>query len=243
MKISIIIPVYNEETVIKHTVETLKNYLDENFDFYEIIVVNDGSTDKSGEILKNIPYVTFVDFIKNRGKGCAVKKGVEISDGDIVIFTDADLCYGTEHIKTIAEILKTSDIAIGSRGKSRNGYTFLRRVYSHVFDDISTLFLGKKIDAQCGIKGFSSTAAKNIFPLVKTNGFAFDFEVLYLAKKLGEKTKAFPVAMQKNGKSTVRIFKEPFFMIFDIFKIICRDIFGLYKIPEKDEFANEKTNL
>ena len=74
MKISIIIPVYNEETVIKHTVETLKNYLDENFDFYEIIAVNDGSTDKSGEILKNIPYVTFVDFIKNRGKGCAVKK-------------------------------------------------------------------------------------------------------------------------------------------------------------------------
>lgn len=244
MKISVIIPVFNEENVIENTIGKLKAYLSKNYENYEIIAVNDGSSDRSGEILNGISGIKLITFKRNCGKGCAVKKGVEISDGDIVIFTDADLCYGTQYIKTIEKMLEKYDAAIGGRDAKRCGYGILRKIYSHAFDLVSAVFLGKKTDVQCGIKGFTKKCAKSIFPYVETNGFAFDFEILYIAKKTDKKVAVFPVTMKESRKSAVKAIKDPFFMMCDILKIAFRSHFKrLSPICIEEKFANEKTNI
>ena len=241
MKISVVLPVYNEEKVIERTVCTLKNYLAKNFEFYEIIAVNDGSSDKSAEILKSISGIKFVNLQTNHGKGYAVKKGAQISTGDAVIFTDADLCYGAEKIKNMVQSLANSDIAIGRRDVSRVGYSPLRRLFSHTFDIITAPFIGKIADVQCGMKCFSKSSARAIFPYVKTSGFAFDFEILYLAHRMGFKISEIPVTMQKTEKSTVRIIRDPIFMIRDVAKVVLRNAFK--NADFEDEFLNEKTHL
>ena len=250
MKISVVLPVYNEEKIIKSSIRTLKEYLSQNFDAFEIIVVNDGSSDKSGEILKNISGIKLISLTQNRGKGYAVKRGVDSSGGDIVVFTDADLCCGVKNIKPLTENIKNAqnlknfDISIACRDKNRTGYSALRRIFSHTFDVIAAPFLGRITDVQCGMKAFSKSAARAIFPHVKTSGFAFDFEILYLARQFGFEISETPVTMkttEKSAKSTVNLVRDPFFMLFDIFKIVFRTF--TKNSDFKDEFADEKTNL
>ncbi len=239
MKISVIIPAYNEEKTIENTVFTIDKFLYNNFSNYEIIVVNDGSSDKTRHILSNIFLnITVINFNQNHGKGYAIKEGIKYATGDYIIFTDADGAYDVKNIKSIVKGLEKNDIAIGVRDDKKENYNLKRKMYSNAFKSLSNVFLKENLDTQCGIKGFRKTSAKRLFSLVKTNGFAFDFEVIYLAKKLDFSIDKINVIMNKQQKSSINFVKDPIVMALDIVKV---DLF--YKAGEYNKIISKETIL
>ncbi|MDD4689731.1 MAG: glycosyltransferase [Eubacteriales bacterium] len=197
MSISVIIPAYNEEQIIGATIDTVYRFLADNYDKYQIVVVNDGSTDDTlGEISK-FPYVTCVSYEDRHGKGYALKKGVEKAWGDFIVLYDADMAYSAEYIIKAHKLLTHFDIVAGTRdGIMRKDYSPIRQQLSKGFSKYVDRNLNLGIsDTQCGFKVLRSTVAKRIFPLAQLNGFAFDVEIFALAKKYGYTVAEMPVSV------------------------------------------------
>ena len=230
MKINVVIPVYNEEKIILDTIKKIKDFVKEN-DGYFFTFVNDGSTDKSKEIIEKETdgedRINLLSYDKNRGKGYAVKYGVTGSDADTVIFTDSDLAYGLSSVKRLSEELMYGEceVCVGSRNISKDGYgeySFLRRTASKAYIKLLSFFGGLKLsDSQCGLKGYKNPFAKKIFSLCETDGFAFDYETILIARKAKLKIKEIPVkVINHNGKdSKVHIVKDSIKMLSDMRKI------------------------
>lgn len=221
-KVSVVIPVYNEEKVLKSSLETLKRSLSKNFFDYEIIAVNDGSRDGSFEILKSADFVKLLSEDKNRGKGYAVKKGILSACGDYIFFTDADLSYSPEYIYRAVLLMKQSgaECIFGKRCGLKKDYPFVRRTASKIFAKLSQKFLNLDIsDPQCGFKGFSKQAANRIFLLVKNEGFAFDVEAAYIAKTLNLSHKELEVRFFHQKNSRVNLLFDSVKMVSALFKI------------------------
>lgn len=227
MKFSLCIPMYNETSVIEATARTLSDYMQKNFDDYEIIFSDDGSRDGSAELVRSLglPNVRVVGYDQNRGKGCAVRTGILAATGDVVMFTDADLAYGTEVIREVADIFakEPTDVVIGSRNihpDGYEGYTFIRKIASKTYIKILCIAGGLKLsDSQTGCKAFSAKAAKDIFSRCETDGFAFDFEVILWAQKLGYRFTELPVKIINHRESKVRVLRDAFRMLRDLGKI------------------------
>ncbi len=227
MKLSIIIPVYNEAAVIADTAAKLSGFLGSYLPGdSEILFVDDGSTDGTAGILRNIAKndsaVRLISYSPNKGKGGAVRTGMLAAAGDVRMFTDADLAYGTDVIPVFCEAISEScDVAVGTRRKGGYGsYSFVRRIASGAF-----LFLVKITgrlpvsDSQCGCKSFSADAAVKIFSECETNGYAFDFEALLRASKAGLSITEIPVVIINHGQSKVRVLRDSFRMLRDVRKI------------------------
>ena len=141
MKFSLCIPMYNESSIIAETAKTLSTFMDEHFDEYEILFSDDGSTDGSADIVKalSLPFVRVIGYPENRGKGSAVREAMLASDGDVIMFTDSDLAYGTDVIAEIAKRMggaNAPDVLVGSRNLSAGGYegyTFSRKLASKLY--------------------------------------------------------------------------------------------------------------
>lgn len=227
MKFSLCIPMYNETSIIEATARTLSDYMQANFDDYEIIFSDDGSRDGSAELVRSLglPNVRVVGYEQNRGKGCAVRTGILAATGDVVMFTDADLAYGTDVIFEVADIFAKgpTDVVIGSRNihpDGYEGYTFIRKLASKTYIKILCIAGGLKLsDSQTGCKAFSAKAAKDIFSRCETDGFAFDFEVILWAQKLGYRFTEMPVKIINHRESKVRVFRDAFSMLRDLRKI------------------------
>ena len=227
MKFSLCIPMYNETSVIEATARTLSDYMQKNFDDYEIIFSDDGSRDGSAELVRSLGLqnVRVVGYEQNRGKGCAVRTGILAATGDVVMFTDADLAYGTGVIREVADIFanKPTDVVIGSRNlhpDGYEGYTFIRKIASKAYIKILCIVGGLKLsDSQTGCKAFSAKAAKDIFSRCETDGFAFDFEVILWAQKLGCRFTELPVKIINHRESKVRVLRDAFRMLRDLRKI------------------------
>ena len=228
MKISVIIPMYNESRIISDTAKILSTYMNDNFSDYEIIFSDDGSCDNSADIVNglNIPNVRAIRYENNRGKGCAVRQGMLSADGDVCIFTDADLAYGTEVIAAavkMAEDNSDADIIIGSRNISDDGYegyTFLRKLMSKTYIKILCIVGGFKLsDSQCGFKVFRSNTAKDVFSRCVVDGFAFDFEVILRALKDKRKIIEMPVKIINHRESSIRPVSDAFKMLRDLLRI------------------------
>ncbi len=225
MKISVCIPMYNENAVIAETAKKLSDYMASNFDEYEILFCDDGSTDGCGDTVRglNLPHVRVISYGNNRGKGFAVRTAMLEADGDVRMFTDADLAYGTE---VISQVVKTfeenpnASLVIGSRNLRRDGYegyTFLRRLASHVYIRVLCMAGGIRLsDSQCGCKAFSGEAAEAIFPLCEVNGFAFDFEAILWAVSQEREIVEMPVKVLYHGTSKVRVVRDTFRMLVDL---------------------------
>lgn len=228
MKISLVIPMYNESSIIEATARELSDYMSKNFDSYEILFSNDGSKDDCAEkcAALGLPNVRVVGYENNRGKGCAVREGIMQAQGDIIMFTDADLAYGTDVIKRyydkFAELPET-DMLIGSRNISADGYegyTLLRKIMSKVYIKVLCIVGGFKLsDSQCGCKAFRHDTAKEIFSKCTVDGFAFDFEVILFATKLGKKIDEIPVKIINHRESKVNALRDTFKMLRDLIKI------------------------
>lgn len=227
MKISLCIPMYNEASIIVDTAKTVSEYMKNTFEDYEILFSNDGSTDGCGDMVKelDLPNVRVVGYEKNQGKGCAVRTAMLEASGDIVMFTDADLAYGTEVVKRVYDIFaqNPTDIVIGSRNIHKDGYegyTLLRKLASKTYIKVLCIAGGLKLsDSQTGCKAFSSKAARDIFSRCEVNGFAFDFETILWAQKLGYKFTEMPVKIINHRESKVRIIRDTFRMLKDLRKM------------------------
>jgi dolichyl-phosphate beta-glucosyltransferase len=235
-QISVIIPCYNEEKIIYQNVIKVFNYLKEKFKNFEIIVVNDGSNDRTIEELRkleNFIPIKIIDNKKNQGKGKAVKDGILKSNCDVIMFVDADLPVRVEEIERFFnEIKKGYDIVIASRflpgAKLIIPAKWYRRIAERIFMILRMIILNtfEIKDTQCGFKMFRGEVAKKIFSKSKINGFAFESEIIFLAKKIGYKIKELPVWLQNPQESHVKIFKDPFQMFFDLIRI---RIYGFLK--------------
>lgn len=228
MRISIVVPMYNESAIIADTARALYKYMSENYGTdFEIIFANDGSRDNCAQIVEelNLPCVRVVGYDKNQGKGCAVRHGVLASSGEIVLFTDADLAYGLDVIKEGADVLENGkhDLLVASRAKhpeGYEGYTPIRKLASKTYLKVLNLFGGIKVsDAQCGFKGFNGDVGRRIFSYCETNNFAFDLEFILIAQKMELKIYELPAKIINHRESKVNLVKDATRMVKEIFKI------------------------
>ncbi|MBZ9578411.1 glycosyltransferase family 2 protein [Patescibacteria group bacterium] len=238
MHLSVIIPAYNEEERLPKTLREIDEYLRKQNYESEIIVVSDGSTDRTVEIVKNlmneIKNLKLVEFEKKRGKGFGVRQGMLRASGEYRVFTDADNSTSIDQVEKMwPEFEVGFDIIIGSRDIKGAviavPQSWFRRRLGDIFNLIVQVISGLWgiWDTQCGFKGFIKKAAEDIFPKTVINRFAFDVEVLILAKKLGYRFKEIPVVWINDPESKVK-FKSMVEMLIDVFKIRLNLIKKLY---------------
>jgi len=228
MKLSVIIPMYNESSIVCDTIRTLDGYLSTVYprEEYELVFVSDGSKDDCAEKAKGlcneIPSLRVEGYPQNHGKGHAVRWGMVRAKGDIRLFTDCDLAYGVEIIPEFVRRFEESenDIMIGSRNLDKSGhesYTLLRLIMSKVYFKLICLVTGfKHSDSQCGIKGFTNRAAKEVFSRVTLERFSFDLEALMLCDKLGYKVAEEAAVIINHRESKVDPIKDAMRMLCDI---------------------------
>ena len=235
MKISVCIPMYNESAVIEETARRLSRALEADFGRledgtpdYEIIFADDGSRDGCAELVRRLELsgVRVISYSPNRGKGYAVRTAMLASRGDVSLFTDADLAYGTDVIKRFYSVFSEkpeTGVCIGSRnlsGDGYDGYTFIRRIASKIYLRLLSAVGGLKVsDSQCGCKAYSREAADRIFSRCEVDRFAFDYETLLWAKKYGIQVEEIPVKVLVHGDSKVRLFRDTFRMLRDLSKM------------------------
>ncbi len=228
MKISLCIPMYNELSIIKDTAKALSDYMAASFEDYEIIFSNDGSADGCDKAVEemNLPNVKVIGYKENRGKGYAVRMAMLEAEGDIIMFTDADLAYGTEVIKRVYDTFAANpdaQMVIGSRNLTKDGYegyTAIRKLASKIYIKVLSIIGGFKLsDSQCGCKAFTKEAAKRIFSRCEVDRFAFDFECILWAVKFGMKIVEMPVKIINHRESKVNVLRDSFKMIRDILKM------------------------
>ena len=229
MKFSLCIPMYNESSIAEAAVKDFSSYMASTFEDWELIFVDDGSSDTCAEPVKAAhekdARIRLVTYQPNHGKGYAVRQGVLAAEGDYIIFTDCDNAYGTDAVTRLAETLtKTgADIVVGSRNLSKDGYdgyTWIRKIASKTYLKFIGLIAGFKLsDSQCGIKGFRHDAAKKIFRNCEVDRFAFDLEVIMIATKIGYKIAEMPVKIINHRESTVNLLQDATRMIRDVRKM------------------------
>jgi dolichyl-phosphate beta-glucosyltransferase len=224
--ISLIIPAYNEETRIERSLNSALDYFNSNSISAEIIVVNDGSKDNTPAVVESFGHgVKLLNQPRNMGKGAAVRTGMLAAVGDYRIFSDADFSTPIYEIEKVVALLKQDfDVCIGSRAEDPSmikvHQPFYREFMGKAFNKFVQLLLVKGIkDTQCGFKGFRATAADVLFNHAKINGFSFDVEILFLAKKLGLRVTQTPVEWYNDLRSTVNPITDSFNMIIELFKI------------------------
>jgi len=227
--LSVIIPAYNEEKRLPKTLREINEYLrKQNFDS-EIIVVSDGSTDKTCQVVESlksqIKNLKLICEKVNRGKGYGVKIGMLNAKGKYRLFTDADNSTPISEIEKFwPEFKKGADVVIASRDKKGAildpPQPLFRRFVGEVFKYLRKMIVGlwEIEDTQCGFKCFKGEVAEKIFPKCKIERFAFDPEILLIAKKMGFKIKEVPVYWKNDLQSKVK-FKSMIKMLIDLFKI------------------------
>ena len=229
--LSVVVPVYNEEKMVLETIRRVEAFMTLKQWAWELLIVNDGSTDNTAAVVENYlkshagTPVRFLSYGENKKKGFAARQGVLASKGEYVLLTDADLSAPIKEVERLMRALKEgNDVAVGSRAIHAEGcevqQTLKRRIAGRVFNFfVQTLVVRGIRDTQCGFKCFKKEAAHLLFSKQKLDGFCFDVEVLYLAKKNGLKIKEVPVMWRQGANSKVRLFRDSILMLKDLFHI------------------------
>ncbi|MBI4681043.1 MAG: glycosyltransferase family 2 protein [Nitrospirae bacterium] len=236
--LSIVIPSYNEEAGIRNTLEKITEYLERRYPSYEIIVVCDGCKDNTAKLAEEAARsnhrIRVLDRKTNMGKGFSVRQGCLEAKGDYVIFTDADLSTPIDEIEKLLKWLEEGyDIAIGSRALKESDIQIHQPWFRETMGKIFNLFVQAIAvrgisDTQCGFKGFKKDTAMEVFQRQTINGFGFDVELLYIARRLGYRIKEVPVRWLNRAESKVNPLIHPMQMLFDLIKIRIRGIRKVY---------------
>lgn len=193
LDVTIVIPAFNEALRLPNTLTALNQWISERDEAIEVIVVDDGSTDDTANVAASFPSVRFESLPVNSGKGAAVRRGMLLGCGDLLLMMDADLATPmTEFDVLVNAIRDGADVAIGSRPLKSSTLAvrqpFLRELAGRLFNFIVRILSGLSFhDTQCGFKLWRSVAAKNSFERCRVDGFAFDVEALVVAQALGYK--------------------------------------------------------
>jgi glycosyltransferase involved in cell wall biosynthesis len=225
---SIIIPCFNEERRVSETLRVTIEYLAANAPESELIVVNDGSTDATGRIARQILSETKIatrvlENFPNRGKGAAVRTGLLAARGLIGLFSDADLSTPIEEAPKLIEPIANGeiDIAFGSRALDRGligvHQPWRREQAGRVFNLLVRVATGLPFwDTQCGFKAFRLDVCRPILERARINGFAFDVELLFLAHRAGLRIREIPVRWNHAEGSKVSFFKDSLRMLREV---------------------------
>jgi dolichyl-phosphate beta-glucosyltransferase len=230
MKLSIVVPAYNEEKRIGDTLRKIINYADKKLPDYEILVVNDGSKDKTVDVVKRYAdsRTRILQNPGNKGKGYSVKHGMMEAKGDFILFSDSDLATPIEEVEKLINFIDRYDVSFGSR-QLRKKQPILRKFIGRVFTLIVNILAVPGVkDTQCGFKLFRKECAKKIFSMMTMERFSFDVEILFLARKYGYKMKEVPVIWVNKEGSKVHAIKDSYRMLRDIFKVRWNEVMGRY---------------
>lgn len=244
---SVVIPAYNEEPRLAATLNSVLAYLHAQSWDAEVIVVNDGSRDRTVEIVQTFaakdPVLRLVQNPGNRGKGYSVRNGMLQARGRIVLFTDADLSSPIEEAPRLFRALdEGADIAIGSRWLRSETQTHRqplhRQLFGRIFNVLLRIILGLPFaDTQCGFKAFKRPAVDAIFPLQKIERWGFDPEILFLARKFKFKVKEVPVAWGHSGDTRIHPLVDGSRMVQDMLRIRWNNMTGKYDTNRKTLIA------
>lgn len=236
LRLTVVIPAYNEGERVAETIRALDQHLSHDMasSDFELLVVDDGSSDDTADIAKRAG-AAVCKLDKNRGKGAAVKAGVLSSQGQTVVFTDADLAYPPALIsRAMSEIEAGWDIVVGSRRhsdtKTVTSQRSIRKLGGWVVNRFTHLvLLGQFRDTQCGLKGFRGDIAKVIFERVRIDGFAFDVEVFAIAEQDQLSLTEIPVVVQNRSGSSVSLIADSWSLLRDLVQVRRWVGAGLYK--------------
>ena len=227
--LSIVIPAYNEAERLPRSLARIFSWLDESGTDAEVIVVDDGSRDATLHVAQglaaNEARLRVLGLGRNRGKGAAVRRGVEAAERDWILFSDADLSTPIEEVLRLAEAIEAgSDIAIGSRDVAESDIErhqpWYREAMGRTFNRIvQTLAMPGIADTQCGFKLFSAAAAKRSFARMTIEGFAFDVEVLFIARRLRYDIAEVGVRWINDDRTTVDPVWDSARMLLDVARI------------------------
>ncbi len=227
--LSVIVPAYNEEKRIGETLASILKYLNSLSITYEIIVVDDGSHDRTAQVvdsrIRGLDNARLIAYQPNRGKGYAVRQGMLASKGAVVLFTDADLATPVTEIGiAMGHLREGFDMVIGSRaiaGAEIARYQPLyRRIGSRIFNVLRDGIVGVDIsrfkDTQCGFKAFRGPVARDLFRSLRVDGFMFDVEMLYVAIQQGYRICEMPVHWKDVPGSKLRLVRDTARMFRDL---------------------------
>lgn len=230
MKLSVIIPAYNEQNRLPATLQDAQAWLQAHFDgSYEMLVVDDGSVDatadKVRELAAGMPELRLLQQPHNQGKGAAVRRGMLEASGAIRLFMDADhATHISEVVKVMTAIHDGADVVIASRQHPDSDIarhqSWLREHMGQGFNLLMRGMVGLDMpDTQCGFKAFTAEAARAVFSRQKLDGFSFDVEALFLAQALRFRMVEIPVRWVNEPNSRVKILVDPMKMFVDLIRI------------------------
>lgn len=236
-EISVIIPAYNEEKRIGSTLKSIQRYLigkSGNKGTYELIVIDDGSKDKTRRIVKSFKGVGLNPPRKNLGKGASVQEGLRLAKGKKVLFSDADLSTPIRELDKFIPFLGEFDMVIASRALKDSIIPVRQPWYRELLGKTFNKFVqvvavpGIK-DTQCGFKLYTQKAAKHIASRQTIKGFGFDVEQLFIARKGGLKVKELPVTWNNAEGSKVKVVRDSLRMLRDLGTIRLNHLKGAYR--------------
>ncbi len=223
--LSIVIPAFNESERLGPTLRRVIEWADAHWPESEILVVDDGSTDNTVEVAeRHSPRVRVLKNGSNRGKGYSVRHGVLESKGALVLFSDADLSTPIEECHKLAQQMTQFDIAIGSRAMAASQVEkhqpFYREAMGKTFNRIVQILAVDGIkDTQCGFKMLRGDIARELFTALTIPGFAFDVELLFLARQRGFSITEVPVRWINDERSSVHAVVDSLRMLRDVVRI------------------------
>lgn len=241
-ELSIVIPVYNEEDRLSVGLKNILHYLDNQSLTWELILVDDGSTDSTTSIAERLLRgKKNVSLLRSRhlGKGGAIKKGIMKSKGRWVLFLDIDLATPIEEVEKFLKFRQEAEIIIGSR--KMKGATIevhqakFRELGGKIFTFLTNLLVTRDIsDITCGFKLFRGPVAKRLFRLSRLSGWSFDAEILFLAQRAGTKIKEVPVRWRDDPQTRVNLLRDTIESFFGLMQIRFNAARGIYSPTETD---------
>ena len=231
--LSLIFPCHNEAERLPQTLATYLARLSRVPGAVEVLVVDDGSTDETFDVARAVAAgdhrVRVIRSQPNHGKGFGVRTGVLAAAGELIVFTDADGSYGPGEVARVTAALAEAPVAIGSRPVGWATGPPGRRLASRLFNRAIRALLGLPFgDTQCGLKGFRRHAALEVFGRARLDGFAFDAEVLFLARRLGLAVNEIPVRAEEREGSKVQLAVDALAMLGDVLRVRRWAVNGAY---------------